>query len=172
MTDEVREPITTPLVGEAVKKAAVAWVSIAGAPAYAVWCTPLDEALYVISGPGEQTAPGLAEAGLAEVTLRGDHGGRIVTWPAVVTRVEPGSSEWESKASQVALKRLNAAASGTELAEHWAAVGCVLNRLSPADVPLAAGDTLPDGSLAESPRPTPATRPTRRPFRLHRVRRD
>jgi len=30
---------------------------------------------------------------------------------------------------------------------------------------------LPDGSLGAPPRPTPAARHTRKPFRLHRVRR-
>ena len=58
-------------------------------PAYALWCLPLDGALLVVTGPGEQSAPGLADATGAQVSLRGDHGGRIVTWPARVTRLLP-----------------------------------------------------------------------------------
>jgi hypothetical protein len=167
---EVAGPTGSPLVDEAMKKAAVAWVAVDGGPALPLWCTPIDGALYIVSGPGEQSAPGLADASTATVTLRGDHGGQIVTWPAEVTRVVPGSEQWASTAPQVAAKRLNASGAVAELVERWSA-GCALNRLVPAGVPLASGASLPDGSLAAPPRETPATRPTRKPFRLHRVRR-
>lgn len=170
MTDEAEQRAGSPLVDEATKKAAVAWVRVPGGPALALWCVPLDGALLVVSGPGEQTAPGLAGATEAEVTLRGDHGGRIVTWPARVTRIAPGGAEWATAAPLVAAKRLNASGSAAELVERWAATGCALSRLEPAGTPLAGTD-LPDGSLAEPPRESPATRPARRPFRLHRVRR-
>ncbi len=170
MTDEVDGLVATPLVDEAVKKAAVAWVGVAGGPARALWCVPSDGALLVVSGPGEQAAPGLADAVEAQVTLRGDHGGRIVTWPARVTRVAPDTEEWAALAPSVAAKRLNAPSPAAELMRRWAAEGCALVRLTPAGEP-AAGDRLPDGSLAEPPREAPVVRVTRRPFRLHRVRR-
>lgn len=170
MTDEACDRTNSPVLDEAMKKAAVAWVSVDGGPAFGVWCLALGNALYVVSGPGEQSAPGLADASTAEVTLRGDHGGRILTWPAQVTRLVPGSEQWAELAPLVAAKRLNAPGTATELLDRWAA-GCAVNRLAPAGAPVACGDTLPDGSLAEPPRDTPATRPTRRPFRLHRVRR-
>jgi hypothetical protein len=170
VTDEVAESTPAPLVAEAMKKAAIAWVAADDGPATGLWCVPLDGALYVVSGPGEQAAPGLAEASSATVTLRGDHGGRIVTWRAAVRRVEPGGELWTEAAPLVAAKRLNAPGSAAELVERWAAE-CVLSRLSPVDAPLAAGATLPDDSLAEPPRPTGAVRRPRNPFRLHRVRR-
>jgi hypothetical protein len=170
VTDEADDRVPAPLVAEAMKKAAVAWVEVPGGPAVALWCVPLDGALYVVSGSGEQTAPGLAEATSAVVTLRGDHGGRIVTWPAEVTRVEPDSERWSAVAPLVAAKRLNAPGTAEELVGRWAG-GCVLSRLAPVGEPLAAGPTLPDDSLAAPPVPTPAARATRRPFRLHRVRR-
>ncbi|GAB3968691.1 hypothetical protein GCM10027615_21090 [Plantactinospora veratri] len=169
MTDE-EEAAVSPLVTEAVKKAAVAWVAVGHQPPVALWCFPLDGALFVVSGPGEQSAPGLAEAKTATVTLRGDHGGQIVTWPAEVIRVAPDGEQWATVAPQVAAKRLNASGSPVELAERWRAE-CVLSRLVPAGAPLAAGQTLPDDSLAAPPRETTAVRQTRRPFRLHRVRR-
>ncbi|HWH00724.1 MAG TPA: hypothetical protein VNV66_15735 [Pilimelia sp.] len=162
-------PPLDPLVEEAIKKAAVAWVAADG-PATALWCLPLDSALYVVSGPGEQAAPGLADAAVATVTLRGDHGGRIVTWPAQVTRVPPGSAQWAAVAPQLAGKRLNAPGPTEALVARWAAE-CVIHRLAPAGPPVAAGATLPDGSAAEPPRGSPAARPARRPVRLHRVRR-
>ncbi|MFG1757403.1 hypothetical protein [Micromonospora echinofusca] len=164
------ERASTPLVDEAVKKAAVAWVSVSGGPALALWCLPLEGALFVVSGPGEQSAPGLADATEAQVTLRGDHGGRIVTWPARVSRVTPGTEHWETVAPLVAAKRLNAPGPAAELVERWAADGCAVNRLAPAGEPVA-GTGLPTDSLAEVPRETPAVRAVRKPFRLHRVRR-
>lgn len=154
-----------PLVTEALKKAAVAWVSVDGGPALALWCLPIDDALYIVSGPGEQSAPGLAYADEAQVSLRGDHGGRIVTWPAEVTRIDPRSEEWTSVVPQLATKRLNAPGSATALAERWAAE-CTVNRLAPAGDPELPGDA----SEAAPPRESPAARPAKRPFRLHRVR--
>ncbi|MFY1700294.1 MULTISPECIES: hypothetical protein [Micromonospora] len=153
-----------------MKKAAMAWVSVADGPARALWCVPLEAALFVVSGPGEQSAPGLAEAEQAQVTLRGDHGGRIVTWPARVQRVHPDTEAWENAAPLVAAKRLNAPGAAADLVRRWADEGCALVRLVPAGEPVS-GDGLPAGSLAEPPRPAPVLRATRRPFRLHRVRR-
>jgi hypothetical protein len=176
------------LVDEAMKKAAVAWISVAAQPALALWCLPLTGSLYLVSGPGEQSAPGLAAASEASVTLRGDHGGRIVTWLAEVSRVEPGTEEWQTVAPQLAAKRLNATGTAEALAARWAAE-CVVSRLTPAGGRgaeaggevigrgaeagggIIAGAGLPDGSLAAVPRPTPAARRTPKPFRLHRIRR-
>jgi hypothetical protein len=161
-----------PLVEEAMKKAAVAWLAVppAGRRRYAVWCLWLDGALYVVSGPGEQPAPGLAEAPTVDVSVRGDHGGRILTWPGEVARVEPGSEEWTRVVPQLAGKRLNASGTAEETGARWAAY-CTVHRLSPAGEPIEAGPSLSDDSEAEPPAPTPAARRTAKPFRLHRVRR-
>lgn len=157
--------MTDPLIAEAMKKAAVAWVAVDDGPALALWCLPLDDALYVVSGPGEQSAPGLANATAAQVSLRGDHGGRIVTWPAEVTPVDPRSEEWSTVAPQLAAKRLNASGAAADLAARWAAE-CTVVRLAPA------GPPSPPTSTSEStpPRDSPAARPARLPFRLHKVR--
>jgi hypothetical protein len=159
-----------PLVDESMKKAAIAWVAVDGTPPRALWCLPAEGALWVVTGPGEQDAPGLASASTARVTLRGDHGGRIVTWPAAVTRLDPDSDEWEQVAPQLAGKRLNAPMAAPELVARWAS-DCAIHKLAPAGEPVEAGPTLPDGSHAEPPRDTPARRATRTPFHLHRVRR-
>lgn len=158
-----------PLVEEAMKKAAIAWIAADGEPARGLWCLSAGGALWVVSGPGEQPAPGLAAASRVLVTLRGDHWGRIVTWPATVERIDPASAEWEEMAPQLAAKRLNASGEAAALVARWAAE-CTVTRLTPAGDPVEAGDTLPDRSLAEPPRETPARRRTRAPFRLHRVR--
>jgi hypothetical protein len=156
-----------PLVEEAAKKAAVAWLLVPGAePAYLVWTAWLGGALLVVSGPGEQSAPGLAGTERVLVSLRGDHGGRIVTWPARVSTVDADSSAWAELVPQLAAKRLNGSGTAEEMALRWAE-SCTVSRLEPSGAP----EPPPDGSLAAPPRPTTATRRPRRPFRLHRVRR-
>ncbi|MDT4993631.1 MAG: hypothetical protein QOH97_3523, partial [Actinoplanes sp.] len=79
--------MTSALVEEAVKKASLAWISVGDGPARGLWCMPFEGALILVSGPGEQAAPGLAEATRATVRLRGDTGGLIVVWTAVVSRL-------------------------------------------------------------------------------------
>ncbi|GGN56525.1 hypothetical protein GCM10010112_08520 [Actinoplanes lobatus] len=154
---------------EAIKKAAIAWISVGDGPAYALWCMPVESSLAVVSGPGEQFAPGLAEAQRATVRLRGDHGGLIVQAEAEVSRLDPGSAEWDEIAPQLAGKRLNASGPAEEVVARWAADGCALVRLTPAaDAATGAAD-LPAESQAAPPRETPARVETRRPFRLHRV---
>ena len=143
--------MTHPLVVEAIRKAAVAWVAPDDRPARALWCMPAEGALWVVTGPGEQDAPGLAGAERAMVTLRGDHGGRVVTWPARVSRVEPGSQAWAEVVPQLAGKRLNAAADAATLVERWGAE-CAVLTLTPEGEPVAAGPALPDAALAEPPR--------------------
>ncbi|MCP2325591.1 hypothetical protein HDA40_004098 [Hamadaea flava] len=155
-----------PLVEEASKKAAIAWVAFGG-PAYAVWCLPLEGKLYVISGPGEQDLPGLADALSAEsratVSLRGDHGGRIVSFDAAITEIHSNGTEFETVAPQLAQKRLNASGTTEEVVARWAR-DCVL-------ISLEAQETVqtPDDSESEAPRPATVLRATRKPFRLHRV---
>jgi hypothetical protein len=164
------KPVTHAVVDEAIKKAALAWVSVGGGPARALWCMPLDGALIVVSGAGEQSAPGLAEAGEVEVTLRGDHGGRIVTWSARVERLAPGTEDWATVTPQLAGKRLNASGTAEALTARWAEQDCPVVRLCPTEAPEQTGRDLPQSSGAEPPRDSPARVPTPRPFRLHRVR--
>jgi len=155
---------------EAIKKAAIAWISVGDGPAYALWCMPAEASLVVVTGPGEQFAPGLAEAATATVRLRGDHGGLIVLTEATVARLTPGTDEWNEIAPQLAGKRLNAAGSAEEVVARWAADGCAVVRLTPAAETAVGTADLPTGSHAAPPRDTPARVETRRPFRLHRVR--
>jgi hypothetical protein len=163
--------VTAPVVDEAIKKAAVAWVAIGDGPARALWCMPLDGSLVVVCGPGEQDAPGLAEATTATVRLRGDTGGLIVVFEATVQRLDPGGEAWAAVAPQLATKRLNASGTAEELLARWIEAGCAIMRLTPSDTETVTAPHLPDESGAAAPRDTPARVPTRRPFRLHRVRR-
>ena len=163
-----QQPVAA-LIEEAMKKAPVAWISVAGGRPFLVWCAWLNDALYVVSGPGEQAAPGLADARECTVTARGDNGARIVTWPARVSRLSPGVDPWDQVVTALAGKRLNLPASD-DTATRWA-TECVVNRLEPAGSPIEAGDSLPNDSLAAEPPPTPAARRVTAPFHLHRIHR-
>ena len=118
------------LITESMKKAAVAWLTVGERPAYPVWCLWIDEALYVVSGPGEQPAPGLADATSAAVSARGDHGGLIVTWPATVGQLAPDDPEWAVVAPQLAAKRLNSLPAPL-LTTRWS-TEATITRLTPA----------------------------------------
>jgi hypothetical protein len=163
--------VTSAVVDEAIKKAAVAWVAVADRSAVALWCLPLEGSLLVVTGPGEQSAPGLAEAERTTVRLRGDTGGLIVVWDAVVQRVLPGSEDWATVAPQLAGKRLNASGTAEDLVARWVTEGCAIVRLTPAPEPAVSAPDLPADGQAAPPRESPARVPVRRPFRLHRVRR-
>jgi hypothetical protein len=102
------------------------------------------------------------------VGARGDHGGRIVTWPVTPTRVEPGTETWATVAPQLAGKRLNASGTSEALIATWAEHSAIY-RLAPGET--ASVDANVEGATAERavPRESPATRRTAKPFRLHRV---
>src|SRR5688572_987649 len=116
--------MTHPLVEEAAKKAAIAWFSVDGGPVRALWCLTVDGDICLVLGPGEQELPGspasLAEATSVTVTLRGDHGGNIATFPVTVTRIRPESQRWETVATQLAGKRLNSSGTAEQVVERWA----------------------------------------------------
>ncbi|RPF36058.1 hypothetical protein [Streptomyces sp. TLI_185] len=146
------------LVEEATKKSGLIWVRGPGSAARALWHVWHEGAACVVGdGPGEQPLPGLADGGGAEVTVRSkDKGGRLVSWPAKVVELTPGSEEWEAAAAELKGKRLNAP-DGEAMTGRWARE-CRVLRLEPA----GASAPLPDGSLAEAPLPSPAT--TRQPI--------
>lgn len=159
-----------PLVAEAMKKAAIVWLRVDAAPAYPVWCLAVDDALYVVTGGGEQPAPGLAPGADLGVSARGDHGGRIVTWMVTVERVDPGSELWQTVAPQLAAKRLNSSGTAEAVVARWAEESAVF-RLAPLGQIVDGHDRADAGSEAAPPLPTPAVRRTAKPFRLHRVKR-
>lgn len=163
--------MTSAVLDEAIKKAALAWVAVGDGPPLGLWCLALDGALVFVTGPGEQFAPGLAEATRATVRLRGDTGGLIVVAEMAVQRLTPGTEDWIAVAPQLAGKRLNASGTADEVVARWDATGCAVVRLIPEAENTVTAPDLPAGSAAETPRDTPARVETRRPFKLHRVRR-
>ena len=131
------------LIAEATKRAGLIWIVIEGqdrpCPAWHVWRAEAGPespgAAYVVTGTGEQPLPGLADADRVTVIVAGGQasGGRVA-WTAAVTRVEPGSGEWDEVIGQLVAGRLNAvlAEGETSPAQRWAASGAVF-RLAPLD---------------------------------------
>lgn len=122
-----------PLTAEAARKAAIAWLTVADRPPAAVWCLPRDGLLYVVAGPGEQSVPGLAElppGSTVGLTLRGDHGGRIVHAPARADRIPPDDPDWAELAGALAAKRLNTPGPAAAQRDRWARE-CAVVRLTP-----------------------------------------
>jgi hypothetical protein len=163
--------VTSAVLDEALKKAALAWVSVGDRPALGLWCMPLDGSLIVVTGPGEQFAPDLPGAQRATVRLRGDNGGLIVVAEMTVARILPGSDDWDATAPQLATKRLNAHGSADRVVTRWVEAGCTVLRLSPVEDATVTAPDLPSESAGAEPRDTPARVEVRRPFRLHKVRR-
>ncbi|MFF3499058.1 hypothetical protein [Streptomyces sp. NPDC003247] len=161
-----RELLDQALVEEATKKSGLIWVKAAGEPAArALWHVWHEGAACLVGdGPGEQPLPGLADGVSAEVTVRSkDKGGRLVSWTARVVQLAPGTEAYEAAVADLKGKRLNAP-DGEAMTERWAAE-CRVVRLEPT------GGTvpLPEGSLAEAPRPSPATTRREMPAGLPRL---
>lgn len=127
------------LIAEATKRAGLIWVQVPGQDRpRALWHIWAAGAAYVLTGPGEQDLPGLAEA--VQVTVitpaSGAHGaedfGGLVTWDADVSRVEPGGAEWDLVIGPLLAGRLNPALGPGETspAGRWRRT-CAVRRLAP-----------------------------------------
>jgi hypothetical protein len=156
-------PPVHPLVAEAMRKTAMIWIEVPGQRARAAWAIWHDGAAYLVHGGGEQPMPGLAEAAEATVVARsGDQGARVAGFPAAVAAVDPASEEWSVVAPLLLAKRLNLP-DPANAEQRWA-TGSVVSRLVPAGGP----EPVPEGSLAESPAPTPAATQTTVPRTFHK----
>jgi hypothetical protein len=150
------------LVEEASKKSGVLWLDLPGLPRpRAAWHIWYEGAAYVLTGgDGEQPLPGLPESEHATVIVGSkDKGGRLVTWVAEVTEIEPETDEWDAVVPVLAKARLNG---DQEQAARWARESYVI-RLAPAG---EASTDHPAGYAAVRPVPTPATTTGRRPFMI------
>ena len=139
----VSAPAPAPaLIAEATRRTGVIWLTVPPSgtafPVWHIWRTagdagpgtadPPPGAAYLVTGPGEQPAPGLAAAGRVRVTVPSKQsGGALVTWTAAVHRVDPGSAEWDAVIGALAAGRLNAVLGPGEVspADRWARSGTV-----------------------------------------------
>jgi hypothetical protein len=153
------------LVREAVKKSGMLWLGLPGLPQpRAAWHIAHDGSVYVLTGgAGEQPLPGLPEAEAVPVTVRSkDKGGRLVTWVAAVSLVEPGGEEWDTVVPLLAKERLNATTHDGQT-ELWARESYVV-RLTPTGEVTEVPGRQPDDYAKVRPVPTPATTASASPF--------
>jgi hypothetical protein len=158
------------LVAEAARKSGVIWVAVGGSTtnARAAWHVWLDGAAYVVTGGAEQQLPGLESAADVLVTVPSkDKGGRLVTWVARPSVVEPGTDEWAAAVPALHAKRLNAP-DGENQPARWAAESRVV-RLEPTGEVLERPGAMPTRSEAAPPRPTRATTRGPLPFVIGRA---
>lgn len=154
------------LIEEATRRSGVIWLALPGLDcprgAWHIWH---DGAAYVVTGGVEQPLPGLPEADRVTVTVRSkDKGGRLVSWVAAVTGVEPGTGEWDAVTPLLARERLNAP-DATRQAGRWADEAYVL-RLAPTGEVTEAPGSMPEDYAAVRPVPSPATTTRRKPFMI------
>ena len=121
-------PVPT-LVAEATRRSGVVWVSADGTAPRLVWHLWHADALWLVGGGDEQELPPLADRAVVVVRSKATQSGRVVEWDADVSRVEPGTPQWDEVVPLLAAERLNAA-STQDLPARWAASSTVL-RLAP-----------------------------------------
>ncbi|MGI8701984.1 MAG: hypothetical protein ACR2JU_12405 [Nocardioidaceae bacterium] len=155
------------LLDEASRKSAIVWLCIDGRSS-ARWHAWLGGHLYLLTGPGEQPEPGLAESGVARVVVRSkDDGRHLLTVDTDVSVLRPSDEDWAMATAELAKLRLNLS-DPAHARERWADPAFTVYRLTPR-FPLAElPGGLPDDSRRRTPVPTPAT--TTRPVSLTRRR--
>jgi hypothetical protein len=172
----VEEHLSTALVEEATRKSALIWLRVGAADgtgggdrAQAAWHVWADGAVFLVTGGAEQPLPGLQEAlatrSAVTVTARSkDKGGRLVTYLARPSRVEPGTEEWNAAVAELHAKRLNAP-DGEQQPARWARESTVV-RLDPTGDLVELPGQMPAASGAAPPPASPATTIGALPFML------
>lgn len=120
------------VVDEATRRSGVVWLRFDGGPQRVAWHLWHDGCLWLVCGGREQDLPGAADARTAEVTVRSkaSQSGRVAVWAADVTRVQPGTADWDEVVPLLHDKRLNPP-DGEAQPARWARESVVL-RLRPA----------------------------------------
>jgi len=109
-----------------------------------------------VVGGDEQTLPGLTDGIAVRVTVRSkDKGGRLVSWPGLVTQIAPDSEEWSAVVPALHAKRLNAH-DGEAQPERWAANSAVFRIETLGDLLEGPGRYATASGAAPVP-PSPAT---------------
>ena len=153
------------LVEEAAKKSGLLWLDLPGlARPRAAWHVWHEGSAYVLTGgEGEQPLPGLPEAERVTVIVRSkDKGGRLVSWTAAVSEVEPGGEIWEAVTPRLAKERLNATSHEGQI-ERWARESYLIRLTPTGEVTEAPGRHRDDYASVRTV-PTPASTAGRRPF--------
>ena len=116
-----------PIVEQATRRGSVIWVALDGARPRPVWHVWHDGCVWLVVGGLEQQLVGAPGADRAAVAVRSKdrQGGLLVTWLAEVSRVQPGSAQWEDVVPRLHAARLNAP-DGEQQPVRWARDSAVL----------------------------------------------
>ncbi len=142
---------------ETCRKSAMVWLRPVGdTHAVAAWHVFVDGAVHLVGGGLEQSLPALAEGQQVEVTVRSkDTGGRLLSFLATATVLEPDGEAWASVVPELHAKRLNPP-DGEEQPRRWARESTVL-RLEPTGRLVESPGHLSHRSHAAEPTGSPAT---------------
>jgi hypothetical protein len=151
------------LLSEAGKKSGMLWIDVPGDRAWPAWHVWLDDTVYVLTGPGEQTLPFLP-ADLAVTFRSKSSGGMLVKMPARATVITPQDERWEAATTALKASRLNAPAG--DIIARWAAEATVY-AITPVGDSLQGPDNYSQESGAAQPPQTAATTRTWFPFHIN-----
>ncbi len=149
--------LRTALVEETCRKSAMVWLRPVGdTHAVAAWHVFVEGAVHLVGGGLEQPLPTLAEGQQVEVTVRSkDTGGRLLSFLATATVLEPDGEAWASVVPELHAKRLNPP-DGEEQPRRWARESTVL-RLEPTGRLIESPGHVSHRSHAAEPAGSPAT---------------
>jgi hypothetical protein len=134
------DPFERALIDEAMKKSGIVWLDVGTGPIeQAVWYVWLDDAAYVLTGPGEQPDPGLSAGSVCVFARSKETRSRLVGWTGSAARLGPTDDAWDAVAAALAKARLNLPEPASA-PERWA-----------ADPAIAIYRITPTGQLAEAP---------------------
>lgn len=143
-------PNITALFAAAAGVSGLLWVEVPGDRAWPAWHAWDGDAVYVVSGPGEQPLPWLPEVVVLALRSK-DTGGLLLRVRATARRLAPEEDAWAAAVTALTAARLNAT---DDLEARWAA-DCTVHALRPFGLPLESPGRYAEGSRAA---PVPATR--------------
>ncbi len=134
------------------------WLTTPSAPrGHAFWHVWVDGVAYILTGPGEQPDPRLADGDEVLVVVRSkDTWHRLLTLTARASRLRLQDADWESATSALAASRLNLR-DPEHAPERWADDHFVLYRLELTGMITEEPGSYSDVSHRAAPVPSPAT---------------
>jgi hypothetical protein len=150
------------ILSEAGKKSGLLWIDVPGDRAWPAWHVWLDDTAYVVTGPGEQSLPGLPADVAITFRSKTTHG-RLVKVPAKAAVVAADDPRWEDATTALKASRLNAPAG--DIIARWAAEATIY-ALTPHGEALQGPDSYSQDSGAAEPAVTTATTRTWSPWHL------
>ena len=151
------------LFAEVCTKADLVWVSVADLPERALWHVWLDGAVALVTGGREQTNPGWVDGQVVHIVARSkDKLTRVATAKAETELISPTSEQWQTVASALHPKRLNASDGEAQIA-RWKEESS-LWLLRPTGEFVEGSGGYSGESHRAVPRPSDATTDKQRPF--------